>query len=97
MAALGRARVQGLAARERERRQRLNHPAAPGGPTLAPLACNPGMQDPTYMIRAIPTTSNDRIYCKILAHNAVHAAFAGTKCKCPSLALLPAKAVFCAS
>jgi 6-phosphofructokinase len=29
------------------------------------------------MIRAIPTTSNDRIYCKILAHNAVHAAFAG--------------------
>ena len=35
------------------------------------------VQDPTYMIRAIPTTSNDRIYCKILAHNAVHAAFAG--------------------
>ncbi|GFH13165.1 PFK domain-containing protein [Haematococcus lacustris] len=33
--------------------------------------------DPTYMIRAIPTTSTDRIYCKILAHNAVHAAFAG--------------------
>ena len=33
--------------------------------------------DPTYMIRAIPTTSGDRIYCKILAHNAVHAAFAG--------------------
>jgi 6-phosphofructokinase 1 len=33
--------------------------------------------DPTYMIRAIPTISGDRIYCKILAHNAVHAAFAG--------------------
>lgn len=33
--------------------------------------------DPTYMIRAIPTTSTDRIYCKILSHNAVHAAFAG--------------------
>lgn len=33
--------------------------------------------DPTYMIRAIPTTSTDRIYCKILAHNSVHAAFAG--------------------
>eukprot|EP00798_Chlamydomonas_sp_ICE-L_P022356 gene22356-29452_t len=33
--------------------------------------------DPTYMIRAIPATSNDRIYCKILSHNAVHAAFAG--------------------
>lgn len=33
--------------------------------------------DPTYMIRAIPASSTDRIYCKILAHNAVHAAFAG--------------------
>jgi len=33
--------------------------------------------DPTYMIRAIPATSGDRIYAKILAHNAVHAAFAG--------------------
>ncbi len=31
----------------------------------------------SQMVRAIPTTSNDRIYCKILAHNAVHAAFAG--------------------
>lgn len=30
-----------------------------------------------YIIRSIPTTSVDRIYCKILAHNAVHAAFAG--------------------
>lgn len=29
------------------------------------------------MIRAIPSASNDRIYTKILAHNAVHAAFAG--------------------
>jgi 6-phosphofructokinase len=25
----------------------------------------------------VPTISNDRIYCKILAHNAVHAAFGG--------------------
>eukprot|EP00891_Asterochloris_glomerata_P002507 jgi/Astpho2/2507/e_gw1.00048.51.1_t len=33
--------------------------------------------DPSYLIRSIPTTSNDRIYCKVLAHNAVHAAFAG--------------------
>jgi 6-phosphofructokinase 1 len=33
--------------------------------------------DPTYMIRAIATCSQDRIYCKILAHNAVHGAFAG--------------------
>ncbi|PRW61573.1 phosphofructokinase family [Chlorella sorokiniana] len=33
--------------------------------------------DPSYQIRSIPTTSGDRIYCKVLAHNAVHAAFAG--------------------
>ena len=33
--------------------------------------------DPSYIIRSIPTTSVDRIYCKILAHNAVHGAFAG--------------------
>ena len=33
--------------------------------------------DPTYMIRAIPTNAGDRTYCKILAHNAVHGAFAG--------------------
>ena len=29
------------------------------------------------MIRAIPTTANDRIYCKVLGQGAVHAAFAG--------------------
>lgn len=33
--------------------------------------------DPSYMIRSVPTNSGDRIYCKVLAHNAVHAAFAG--------------------
>lgn len=33
--------------------------------------------DPTYMIRAIPTNSADRIYCKILGQGAVHGAFAG--------------------
>eukprot|EP00197_Chlamydomonas_leiostraca_P002526 CAMPEP_0202857440 /NCGR_PEP_ID=MMETSP1391-20130828/375_1 /ASSEMBLY_ACC=CAM_ASM_000867 /TAXON_ID=1034604 /ORGANISM="Chlamydomonas leiostraca, Strain SAG 11-49" /LENGTH=499 /DNA_ID=CAMNT_0049536237 /DNA_START=96 /DNA_END=1596 /DNA_ORIENTATION=- len=33
--------------------------------------------DPTYMIRAIPTTSNDRVYCKVLGQGAVHGAFAG--------------------
>ena len=33
--------------------------------------------DPSYLIRSIPTTSGDRIYCKIFAHNAVHAAFSG--------------------
>ena len=47
--------------------------------------------DPTYMIRAIATCSQDRIYCKILAHNAVHGAFAGftgTHLLCICLALL---------
>lgn len=33
--------------------------------------------DPTYMVRAIPSTGRDHIYCKILAFNAVDAAFAG--------------------
>ena len=33
--------------------------------------------DPTYMIRAIPSTTNDRIYCKVLGQGAVHGAFAG--------------------
>ena len=33
--------------------------------------------DPSYIIRSVPCISNDRIYCKILAHNAVHSAFAG--------------------
>jgi len=33
--------------------------------------------DPSYIIRSIPTTSNDRIYCKVLGQGAVHAAFAG--------------------
>jgi len=39
--------------------------------------CDMKYIDPSYLIRSIPTTSGDRIYCKILAHNAVHAAFAG--------------------
>lgn len=33
--------------------------------------------DPSYIIRTTPTISSDRIYCRILAHNAVHGAFAG--------------------
>ncbi|KAG2435483.1 hypothetical protein HYH02_011778 [Chlamydomonas schloesseri] len=33
--------------------------------------------DPSYMIRSVPTTSNDRIYCKVLGQGAVHGAFAG--------------------
>lgn len=42
--------------------------------TLAPL---PALPWRSYLIRSIPTISGDRIYCKVLAHNAVHAAFAG--------------------
>ena len=33
--------------------------------------------DPSYIIRSIPTTTNDRIYCKVLGQGAVHGAFAG--------------------
>jgi 6-phosphofructokinase 1 len=33
--------------------------------------------DPSYLIRSVPTTSNDRILCRMLANGAVHAAFAG--------------------
>eukprot|EP00798_Chlamydomonas_sp_ICE-L_P016877 gene16877-23150_t len=33
--------------------------------------------DPSYMIRAMPTCPNDRVYCKVLGQGAVHAAFAG--------------------
>ena len=33
--------------------------------------------DPSYMIRSIPTTTTDRIYCKVLGQGAVHGAFAG--------------------
>lgn len=33
--------------------------------------------DPTYMIRAIPTNTTDRVYCKVLGQGAVHGAFAG--------------------
>ena len=29
------------------------------------------------MIRAMPTNSNDRVYCKVLGQSAVHGAFAG--------------------
>lgn len=33
--------------------------------------------DPSYMVRAMPTNAADRIYCKVLGQNAVHANFAG--------------------
>ncbi|MBN2139681.1 MAG: ATP-dependent 6-phosphofructokinase [Desulfovibrionaceae bacterium] len=33
--------------------------------------------DPSYIIRAVPANSNDRVYCGFLGQNAVHAAMAG--------------------
>jgi len=33
--------------------------------------------DPSYLVRSVPTIASDRVYAKVLAHNAVHAAFAG--------------------
>lgn len=33
--------------------------------------------DPTYQIRAIPTTTHDNILCILMAHAAVHGAYAG--------------------
>ncbi|KAK4489383.1 hypothetical protein RD792_005192 [Penstemon davidsonii] len=33
--------------------------------------------DPTYMIRAIPSSASDNIYCTLLAQSAVHGAMAG--------------------
>ncbi|KAL4421968.1 hypothetical protein ABPG77_010991 [Micractinium sp. CCAP 211/92] len=33
--------------------------------------------DPSYILRSIPATSDDRVHCKMVAHGAVHAAFAG--------------------
>jgi hypothetical protein len=39
------------------------------------LPCLPCL--PADLIRSIPATSDNRVYCKMLAHGAVHAAFAG--------------------
>lgn len=33
--------------------------------------------DPSYMVRGVPPTTSDNIYCTQLAHNAVHGAMAG--------------------
>lgn len=33
--------------------------------------------DPSYLIRSVPAHSNDRVYCRMLSHGAVHGAFAG--------------------
>ncbi len=38
--------------------------------------------DPTYMLRAVPASVADNIYCKVLAFNAVDAAFAGASGVC---------------
>lgn len=35
------------------------------------------LEDPTYMIRAVPSNGSDNIYCTLLAHCAVHGAMAG--------------------
>ncbi|KAG5106374.1 hypothetical protein JHK82_043344 [Glycine max] len=36
-----------------------------------------GLDDPTYMIRAIPSNASDNVYCTLLAQSAVHGAMAG--------------------
>jgi 6-phosphofructokinase 1 len=33
--------------------------------------------DPTYMVRAVPATASDQMYCAVLAHSAIHGAMAG--------------------
>jgi 6-phosphofructokinase 1 len=33
--------------------------------------------DPSYLIRSVPPHSSDRVYCRMLAHGALHAGFAG--------------------
>jgi 6-phosphofructokinase 1 len=33
--------------------------------------------DPSYLIRSVPATPNDRVYCGFLGHHAVHAGMAG--------------------
>ena len=71
-----------LGVQARPGRQQPAHP----GPTEAcqgiqpvatqPCTCTP-TPPPADLIRSIPATSDDRVYCKMLAHGAVHAAFAG--------------------
>lgn len=33
--------------------------------------------DPTYQVRAVPTIASDNAFCTLLAHSAVHGAYAG--------------------
>lgn len=41
------------------------------------IDCDLKYIDPSYMIRASPTITTDRIYCKVLGQGAVHGVFAG--------------------
>ena len=57
-------------------------PPTPPSTTLRRHLCHPPLHaphlfEPADLIRSVPATSNDRIYCKLVAHGAVHAAFAG--------------------
>ncbi len=41
------------------------------------IACNLKYIDPSYIIRSVPATSTDKVYCGFLGQHAVHAAMAG--------------------
>ena len=66
--------VYSLACAAGPRALRLCSPDPPNSPPTHPH--HPPTR-PGYIIRSIPTTTTDRVLCKVLAHNAVHAAFAG--------------------
>ena len=55
--------------------------AAAAGLILDPCTCVQGVYtiyiDPSYLIRAIKTNTQDHIYCAVLGQSAVHGAFAG--------------------
>ncbi|GAY60570.1 hypothetical protein CUMW_203070 [Citrus unshiu] len=46
-------------------------------PYYSKLLLNLSYEDPTYMIRAIPSNASDNVYCTLLAQSAVHGAMAG--------------------
>ena len=69
------ARARGQAARVGAAAHCPDQPPSPTSPTTP--TPQPPTQPPGYIIRSIPTTTTDRVLCKVLAHNAVHAAFAG--------------------
>jgi 6-phosphofructokinase 1 len=41
------------------------------------MECNLKYIDPSYIIRSVPASPQDNVYCSRLAQNAVHAAMAG--------------------